>query len=113
MSNIQPYSPSGGLSTFSSRNSRTVGRELSRIGAVSSMQLARVEAAAELQAATIDAVAFVGRKALQDVAMLSQIETQLAQAVPHASGRLAAIADLTAIAMSEVVADTARSLRRA
>lgn len=76
-------------------------------------QRGRIENVAEVQAVIADAVTFVGRQAMQDVAMLSQIETQLAQAVPHASGRLAAIADLTAIALSQVVADAAHDLRRA
>lgn len=92
---------------------RHVGRTIARIEAGASVRLSRLETAAELQTATVDAVSYVGRRALQDVALLSQVEQQLAITVPLASGRLAAIADLTAIALSEVVAETASKLRRA
>jgi hypothetical protein len=71
-----------------------------------------VEAEAEVQVATVDAMSYVGRRAMQDVALVSQLEQQLALAVPMASGRLAAIADVTALALTDVVADTARKLRR-
>lgn len=113
MSNIQPYQD-GALSPWSpsGRIARQTSRELAQIEARSNVGLARIEAAAELQAAKVDAVSYVGRRAMQDVALLSQVESQLATAVPHASGRLAAIADLTAIAVSEVVVDTARRIGR-
>jgi hypothetical protein len=97
---------------LSQRLARRAGRVIGQIDAEVSVGLARVEAAAELQAARAHAVAYVGRAAMQDVALLSQIEQQLAQAVPHASGRLAVIADLTAVALSEVVVDTARRIGR-
>lgn len=105
MSSIEPYQGGGGLT---SRGSRAVAR----ISTGSSIRLARLEAEAEMKAATVDAVSYVGRRAMQDVALLSQMEQQLATAVPMASGRLAAIADLTALALSEVVADTVHRLRR-
>ncbi len=109
MSNLERYQQSGGLS----RLSRQTSSAIARVQAGSSVRQAQVEAAAELQAVKADAVAYVGRRALQNVALLSQVESQLAVAVPHASGRLAAIADLTAIALSDVVAETAHSVRRA
>jgi hypothetical protein len=107
MNSLDRYQPSGMLRGVG-RASRTVAR----IEASAGVQLARIEALAEIQAYTADEGHRVGRHAMQDVAMLSQVESQLAQAVPHASGRLAAIADLTAIALSEVVADTTRKLGR-
>jgi hypothetical protein len=70
-----------------------------------------LEAETDLQAATVDALSYVSRRALQDVALLSQMEQQLATTVPMASGRLAAIADITAMGLSSVVADTAHKLR--
>jgi hypothetical protein len=106
MSNIEPYQPRSGLA------SRSVHRAVARVQGQGSVRLARLETEAELQAAKAHAVAYVGRVAMQDVALLSQVEQQLAQAVPHASGRLAAIADLTAVALSEVVGDTVHRIGR-
>jgi hypothetical protein len=87
-------------------------RTLARLETTTAVRLTHLDHAAEIQAATVAAVSYVGRRAMQDVALLSQVEQQLATAVPLASGRLAAIADLTAVALSEVVADTATKLRR-
>jgi hypothetical protein len=114
MSTIQPYEGGGLLPWVSagSRLARQTARELAQIEARTSVGVARIEAAAELQALKASAVAHVGRRAMQEVAVLSQVETQLAQAVPHASGRLATIADLTAVAMSDVVLETARRIGR-
>jgi hypothetical protein len=113
MSNIQPYEGGGLLPSFSNtRLARQTGRELAHIESRTAVGVARIEAAAELQALKASAVAHVGRRAMQEVAVLSQVETQLAQAVPHASGRLATIADLTAVAMSDVVLETARRIGR-
>lgn len=106
MSSIEPYRGSGRAL------GRQLNRELAKLEGGTNLAVARIEAAAEVQSARVDAVAFVGRRAMQDVALLSQVESQLAQAVPHASGRLASIADLTAIAMTEVVVDTARRVGR-
>ncbi len=104
MSVIEPYQ-SNGLE-------RRRGRAVARIDTSSELRLARLEAEAEVQAATADALTYVGRRAMQDVALLSQLEQQLAVTVPMASGRLAAIADVTALALTDVVAETARRLRR-
>jgi hypothetical protein len=108
VSNIEPYRDS----SLAGRSSRERRRLLNGIEVASRIDLARLEAAADFQTATADAVAHVGRCAMHDVALLSQVEQQLATAVPIASGRLAAIADLTAVALSEVVAETATRLRR-
>lgn len=108
MSEVQPYG--GGM--LATRTSRQVGRAVTRIQGGGSVRLARVEAEAEIKAATVEAVTYVGRRAMQSVALLSQLEQQLAQTVPMASGRLAAIGDIAALSMGEVVADTVRCLRR-
>jgi hypothetical protein len=75
------------------------------------MATARIEAAADIQATRTDAIAYVARRGMQNVAMLSQLEQQLATLVPMASGRLAAIGDMAAVAIAEVVTDTARRVR--
>lgn len=111
MADIQ-LSGTGLSSALSRRVGRQAGYELAKVDAGTALSLAEVESAAEIQCAKVDAVAQVGRRAMQDAALLSQVEVQLAMAVPHASGRLAAIADLTAIAMTEVVVDAARRIGR-
>lgn len=115
MTSIQPYDGGGSLTpgwSSSGRRARQIGRELAHIDARTAVGVARIEAAAELQAMKASAVAHVGRRAMQEIALVSQVETQLATAVPHASGRLATIADLTAIAMSDVVLESARRIGR-
>jgi hypothetical protein len=74
--------------------------------------LARIEQAAMTQVARADAVAFVGRAGMQAVAMVSQFEAQLGQACPMAVSRLQGIADMTALGVAEVVADTVRQVSR-
>lgn len=104
MSQMQPYQPL--LPT-----TRT-GRALTRISGETTVASALIQSKAELEATKLDGVAAVTGKALQDVALLSQMEQSLAQAVPHASGRLATIADLAAVSMAGVVADAARRIGR-
>ncbi|MGL5827495.1 MAG: hypothetical protein ACRCYU_22225, partial [Nocardioides sp.] len=83
-----------------------VQRSLARLGYETTLVSARVFARAEVEAAKVDAVATVTAKALQDVAVLSRLEQSLAETVPHASGRLAVIADLAAVSLADVVANT-------
>lgn len=89
-----------------------VSRGLARLEDHSLLGRAEIETAASLQAAKADALGAVAGRAMQDVALLSQMEQQLAQTVPLASGRLAAIADAAALSMTGIVADTACRLRR-
>lgn len=94
---------------------RTESRQLSRaLGSLSagvSMETARIEAAAEIQAVRADAVTYVGKRAMQDIAMLTRLEEQLALMAPLASGRLQVIGDITVFAVAEVVSDTQRRVR--
>lgn len=93
------------------RELRRLGRTLSSIEQRRRTQLAAVEAQAEIEAAKVDAVAFVAQVAMHDVALLSQLEVQLSQLVPAATSRLQAIGDISALALAEVVTNTARRLR--
>lgn len=103
MSGVQPYNP---------LPAGRVSRALSRVSSDTTISTAVIQAKAEVEAAKVDGVSAVAAKALQDVALLSQIEQSLAQAVPHASGRLATVADLAAISIAGVVADAARRIGR-
>ena len=91
---------------------RQVGRALSRIEGSTSIEIGRVEARADIQTAQVDAMTAVTQRGLQGVAFISQIEQQLAQAVPLAATRLQGIADIGALGLSQVVMDTANKLRR-
>lgn len=99
----------GGLS--SPRQARRMGRELERIDAGTQLGVARIDQATELQAARIGAVGYVGKRALHEVALVSQTEQQLAALVPIAAGRLQAIGDMTALSLADVVSDTIRKVR--
>jgi hypothetical protein len=104
MPNIQPYRLTGVVG-------RTA-RSLVRIAGQDSVTLASVDAAAEIEAAKIDGMAIIAARALQDIALLSSMEASLAQAVPHASGPLATIADLSSLAMADAVVAGSRWMER-
>ena len=108
MSNIEQYrgaSVNRGLT-------RQVGRGLARIDGNASMDIARVQAREDIQNAQVEAMASVTQRGLQGVAFVSQVEQQLAQAVPLAASRLQGIANIGALGISQVVMDTANKLRR-
>lgn len=73
--------------------------------------LARIERSAQLEAATVHALGYVGQQGMVAVAMMSQLEGLLGQAVPLATTRLQGIADTTALSIAQVVADAPRRLR--
>lgn len=104
MTDIQPYQPL--------LPATRTARALSRLSGETSLAVATTQARAELEAAKVDGVAAVAANALQDVALLSQMEMALAQTVPHASGRLATVADLAALSIADVVATAARRIGR-
>jgi hypothetical protein len=101
-----------GSTAIEKRQSRYAGRALARIDSQVDVGLAEIEAKAELQAAQVMAVAYVGRRGLHEIAMISQLEGQLATLVPLATSRLQAIGDLVALGVAEVVADTVRRVSR-
>jgi arginase family enzyme len=102
MSNIVPVSGSN----LSSRGSRYAGRALARLDARTEIGIAQIESQAELQAARIMAIGYVGRRAMNEVAMISQLEQQLSEIVPSSAPRLRAIGDMVALAAAEIVAST-------
>ncbi|CAM3526840.1 hypothetical protein TSOC111612_00880 [Tsukamurella ocularis] len=94
------------------RLSRHERNRLATLDADTGHKLARIDAEVEIQQESVRAINHVGTAALIATAQLSQAEVALAQMAPHASGRLAAIADLTALQSAEVVVETAQRLRR-
>lgn len=109
MTDLLPYGAS--RPTVKRSESRRASRALGSLHAGTRMETARIEAAAEIQAVRADAVTYVGKRAMQDLTMLTQLEQQLAGLVPLAASRLQAIGDMTALAVTEIVSDTARRIR--
>jgi len=103
--------PSGGMG-LDRREGRVMGRALARVSMETDVSLARIEQAAELQVGRVQAVGYVGKKAMQEVALVSQLEAQLATHVPLATGRLQAIGDMVALEAADVVSQTVRKVSR-
>lgn len=108
MSDLAAYH-GGGLSR---RDARMVRRERRAQETYAALAMVRIDTEVDLQAARVQGVGYVGQQALQAVAMVSQMETQLAQMVPAAAGRLHGIADMTALSMAQIVSDTVRRVSR-
>jgi hypothetical protein len=101
--------PSRGL--FSSRESRQVGQELSRLDGRGRLEMARIDQEAGLQAERLSALAYVGKRAMHEMTMLSQLEVQLSALVPSATPRLQGLGDITALAMADAVSETVRKVK--
>lgn len=108
MSNLIPTNPSG--SFLDKREDRALSRLLTSLERSKAVGLARIEQQAQLEAAKAHAVGYVGSQAMQAIAMVSQMEGQLGQACPLAVTRLQGLADITALAMANVVSDAARKI---
>lgn len=107
-SNLVPASES----IVRGRRSRYTDRALSLLDARTDIGIAQIESQAELQVARAMAVNFVGKRAMHEVAMISQLEQQLSEIVPTSAPRLRAIGDMIALQMADVVADTLRRVQR-
>jgi hypothetical protein len=109
MSNeLVPSSVVGGV--VERRESRTLSRQIGALERSKAVGLAKIEQQAQIQAAKAHAVGYVGQQAMQAVAMVSQMEGQLGHACPLAVTRLQGIADMTALSIAQIVADTARKV---
>jgi hypothetical protein len=108
MANIVPASGGG----YDRRESRMASRMLVRLESQTDVGLARIEQAAELQAGRVRAVGHVGKKALTEIALVSQLEAQLSAIVPMATSRLQAIGDMAALETADVVSETVRRVSR-
>lgn len=104
MSNeLEMFRPGGGVQ-------RRVQRELQNLTVETGLATRRIDARAEVEAARVSAVAAVGSRAMQEVAMVTKLERDLAETVPAAVGRLTAIGDMTQIAMGSMVMNAARRM---
>ena len=104
MTALESYRPNVSLQ-------RRTSKALSRLAGETGLMLSATEARVEIETTVLDGIATVGATAMRNVAMVSQMEQQLGQAVPLAVSRLQAIGDMTALGMAEVVAAASRRLR--
>ena len=111
MSNLIPAS--GASNNFvDRRENRALSRQIAGLERSKAVGLARLDAEAQVEAARAHAIGYVGQQAMQAVTMVSQMEGQLGQACPLAVTRLQGIADMTALSIAQVVADSARTIGR-
>lgn len=105
MSNMDlvPFRPNGLMQ-------RQVQRELSRLTVQTGLTTTTIQAKAQIEAAKASAVAAVGQHAMQEIAMLTKLERDLAETVPAANARLTSIGDMTLIALGGIVMNAARRL---
>lgn len=85
-------------------------RELTRLGQSVEVAVAHRFAAAEIECTALDAIQQVASRAMQGVALGTQLEQQLATVVPEAEARLRAIGDIHAVASAEIVLRASRRM---
>jgi hypothetical protein len=92
--------------------SRRVGRALERLETRQLVRRIEIQDESELQVERVQAVGYVGQQGMQVVAMVSQMEANLASLVPAAVSRLQAIGDLISLEVADVVSQTVRKVCR-
>lgn len=109
MSNIELYQGGGaGLGQFQPSVWTKQGRAVARVLGGTELGLARLSGEAQLEQARLDALDAVAGRAMQGVAMVSQLEGQLSSMVPLAASRLQAIGDMHAFTVASEMAAFAR-----
>lgn len=98
------------LARFRSHPTRP-DRYLDRLEVQCRREVAAIRARAEAEVERLHAVRGIGVVAMVDTAVVTQIELTLTGLVPTATGRLVALADITALTLAEIVADAGRRLR--
>lgn len=91
---------------------RQANKFAASVDAQASVAIAKLAAIHQVQCAKVDAAGSVTQRALTGAAFVTHVEQTLAMSQPAASGRLAQIADLGALALSQIVMDTVSDLRQ-
>lgn len=112
MSTIQHYAPQSASPTLGGRLTRETARALAVVDHATEVRSAAIAAAGEIQQAKVDAIARTGAYAMQQAALVAQVQQQLALTAPAASGDLDVIKTMTVIGIGQAVADTARAVNR-
>jgi hypothetical protein len=85
-------------------------RQLAALDRDLTLGIARINQRAQLEAAKAHAVAYVGMQGMNAVTFVSATQWELAQACPLAAARVQSIADMTALAVLQVVGDSVRKV---
>ena len=112
MSTIQHYVPQSPSPTLGGRLTRETARALAVVDHATEIRSSVIAAAGEIQQAKVDAIARTGAYAMQQAALVAQVQQQLALTAPAASGDLDVIKTMTVIGIGQAVADTARAVNR-
>jgi hypothetical protein len=91
---------------------RSTSKALARMDSRQVLKQTAIEHESELQVDRVQAVGYVGQQGMQVVAMVSQMESNLATLVPAAGSRLQAIGDLISLEVADVVSQTVRRVCR-
>ncbi|TFV62039.1 hypothetical protein E4P41_08545 [Geodermatophilus sp. DF01-2] len=91
---------------------RLAARTVSRHHVGGQARIAKIDVDTDVVMAKIDALTTATGSAMSNMVRVAQVQRQLEQLVPEASGRLAMLADDHALAMSDAVADLRRDMRR-
>lgn len=112
MPNIQPYSPHPAVPNTDSRLARQASRQIAGIERSADVRRTAIATAAEVQQEKVAAIARTGGYAMQQAALVTNMQQQLALAAPAASGDLDYLKTLTMMGIGQVVTDTARQVNR-
>jgi hypothetical protein len=115
MSAIEPYASKFRPSLPSvtgDRLAHRTARELAAIDHATHVRTTAIASAGEIQQAKIDAIAQTGAYAMQQAALVAQVQQQFALAAPAAAGDLDFLKTMTVMGIGQVVADTSRAVNR-
>jgi hypothetical protein len=110
MSDIQPYSRAGEVAPLTRRKTQ---RELEGIRNDFLVHGAGIEKERRLAEHKVDSVSDLGRRAANEIALLTQTEAALTKAVPLAGNRLEMIGEITTVGIAQVLSDGISKVRRA
>jgi hypothetical protein len=108
MSAIEPYTASGGLM----RDARRASRAISRYQVGGLVRIAQVDSDADVAAAKVEVASYVVGSAMGAVVRVAQTQRTAELLTPEAAPRLNLLADEHLLAMSDVISDLRRDLRR-
>lgn len=87
------------------------GRAMARLSRGTEMQVAQVGAHGQVELARMEAIDVIAGRAMQGVALVSQMEQQLAAQNPYAATRLQAIGDMHAYTLANELSTFARRVQ--
>jgi hypothetical protein len=101
--------PSGGAGW---RDASRASRVISRYRTGAQIRVGAVDADTDIAAAKVDGITHATGQAMGAVVRVAQAQRQLETLAPEASGRLALLADAHVLALSDLLSDLRRDLRR-